>query len=154
MNTFQIFLISWIIFCIILVGLTAYFVRKNQNKKTNMDTSKVTRVEVIDHQSHPIVGRAYVKSNCQNVSLQLQDEGRTLKIFIGSGGLLDKKQKTESPIYTGGSDFDISVTFKDKDGNIGTITSDSITGIEEKLKQAAMAGKVMGDIFNLVKQKQ
>lgn len=119
-----------------------------------MDTSKVTRVEVIDYQSHPTVGRVYVKTNCQNVSLQLQDEGRTLKIFIGSGGLYDKKQEIESPIYTAGSDFDIIVTFKDKDGNMGIITSDSITGIEEKLKQAAMAGKIMGDIFKLVKEKQ
>lgn len=119
-----------------------------------MDTSKVTRVEVIDHQSHPTVGRAYVKHNCQNVSLQLQDEGKTLKIFIGSGGLLDKKQKTQSPIYTGGSDMDITVTFKDSDGNMGAITSNSIDGIEDKLRQTMMAGKIMGDIFKLVKEKQ
>jgi len=47
-----------------------------------MDTSKVTRIEVIDHQSEPVVGRAYTKYNCEKVELQLQDDGRTLKIFI------------------------------------------------------------------------
>lgn len=47
-----------------------------------MNTEKVTRVEVIDHQSDPMIGRAYTKYNCQNVELSLQDDGRTLKIFI------------------------------------------------------------------------
>lgn len=47
-----------------------------------MNTDKVTRIEVIDHQSEPIVGRAYTKYNCEKVELQLQDDGRTLKIFI------------------------------------------------------------------------
>jgi len=47
-----------------------------------MDTKKVTRIEVIDHQSEPVVGRAYTKYNCEKVELQLQDDGRTLKIFI------------------------------------------------------------------------
>ena len=54
-----------------------------------MDTSKVTRVEVIDH-TKPYEqggGRAYV-FNVQNsidnltVELSLQDKGRTLKVFI------------------------------------------------------------------------
>ena len=47
-----------------------------------MNTDKVTRIEVIDHQSEPVVGRAYTKYNCEKVELQLQDDGRTLKIFI------------------------------------------------------------------------
>jgi hypothetical protein len=47
-----------------------------------MDTSKVTRVEVIDHQSEPIVGRVYTKRSCGKVECELQDDGRTLKIFI------------------------------------------------------------------------
>lgn len=47
-----------------------------------MNTDKVTRIEVIDHQSEPIVGRVYTKWNCEKVRLSLQDEGRTLKIFV------------------------------------------------------------------------
>ena len=43
-----------------------------------MDTSKVTRVEVIDDTE-----RAYVNRNPDNVvEVQLQDDGRTLKVFI------------------------------------------------------------------------
>lgn len=37
------------------------------SKLHNMDTSKVTRVEVIDHQSEPVVGRAYTKYCCECV---------------------------------------------------------------------------------------
>lgn len=47
-----------------------------------MDTKKVTRIEVIDHQSEPVIGRVYTKYDCEKVELQLQDDGRTLKIFI------------------------------------------------------------------------
>ena len=47
-----------------------------------MNVEKVTRIEVIDHQSEPLIGRAYTKYNCEKVELQLQDDGRTLKIFI------------------------------------------------------------------------
>jgi len=54
----------------------------DSNKLYIMDTSKVTRVEVIDHQSVPVIGRAYTKYDCQHVELDLQDDGRTLKIFI------------------------------------------------------------------------
>ena len=46
-----------------------------------METDKVTRVEVINHQDEPI-GRIFTKHNCKNVELQLQDDGKTLKIFI------------------------------------------------------------------------
>jgi len=43
-----------------------------------MDTSKVTRVEVIDEN-----GRSYVNWQKNNtVTLDLQDNGRTLKVFI------------------------------------------------------------------------
>lgn len=55
-----------------------------------MNTEKITRIEVIDHQSEPIIGRAYTKYNCQNVEVDLQDDGRTLKIFITK-----KKEITE-----------------------------------------------------------
>lgn len=45
-----------------------------------MDTSKVTRVEVIDEN-----GRSYTNWNEQNkVELSLQDDGRTLKVFISN----------------------------------------------------------------------
>ena len=45
------------------------------------DTSKVTRVEVIQH-SEPYNGRAYTNYNAKEVEIQLQDDGKTLKIFL------------------------------------------------------------------------
>ena len=42
-----------------------------------MKYPKVTRVEVIDE-----TGRSYVNCLCDNVDVQLQDDNRTLKIFI------------------------------------------------------------------------
>ncbi len=43
-----------------------------------METKNVTRVEVIDH-----TGRSYVNWNILNkVTLSLQDDGRTLKVFV------------------------------------------------------------------------
>lgn len=39
---------------------------------------KITRVELIDDS-----GRAYVNRNCEEVKLAVQDEGRTLKVFVG-----------------------------------------------------------------------
>ena len=45
------------------------------------DTSKVTRVEVIQH-SPPYNGRAYTNYNAKDVEIQLQDDGKTLKIFL------------------------------------------------------------------------
>lgn len=44
------------------------------------DLSGVTRVEVIDAE-----GRSYANNNCELVILDVQDEGRTLKIFIKEG---------------------------------------------------------------------
>jgi hypothetical protein len=44
----------------------------------------VNRVEVIDEN-----GRSYVKYNCNNVKMCLQDDGYTLKLF------LDKENKDE-----------------------------------------------------------
>ena len=46
-----------------------------------MKTEKVTRVEVINHQDEPI-GRVFTKYDCENVEIELQDGGKTLKIFI------------------------------------------------------------------------
>jgi hypothetical protein len=45
------------------------------------DTSKVTRVEVIQH-SPPYNGRAFTKYNAKDVEIQFQDDGYTLKIFL------------------------------------------------------------------------
>lgn len=46
-----------------------------------IDTSRVTRVEVIDDS-----GRNYVNWKSNNtVQLSLQDEGRTLKVFVHEG---------------------------------------------------------------------
>ena len=41
------------------------------------DTTQCTRLEVIDEH-----GRAYVNRDCKSIEAQVQDEGRTLKIFI------------------------------------------------------------------------
>lgn len=41
------------------------------------DTSKVTRVEVIDDN-----GRSYVKYGIEDIEFSLQDDGRTLKLFL------------------------------------------------------------------------
>jgi hypothetical protein len=46
-------------------------------KEKAQDYSQVTRVEVIDAS-----GRAYTKLNIKSVELQLQDDSRTLKLFI------------------------------------------------------------------------
>lgn len=43
----------------------------------NFDTSKVTRVEVIDDN-----GRSYVKYGIADIEFSLQDDGRTLKLFL------------------------------------------------------------------------
>jgi hypothetical protein len=42
-----------------------------------MNLSKVNRVEVIDN-----TGRAYVKYNVTGGSIELQDDGETLKLFV------------------------------------------------------------------------
>ncbi len=47
-----------------------------------MDTKQVTRVEIINHQDDLINSRVFIKHDCQNVELSLQDDGKTLKIFI------------------------------------------------------------------------
>lgn len=49
-----------------------------------MDTSKVTRFEVIDE-----TGRAMVKYSIEVDSILLQDENRTLKVFLRPRGPKD-----------------------------------------------------------------
>jgi len=50
-----------------------------------MKTNKITRFEVIDH-TEGGTGRDFVKYNCE-IEMQLQDDGKTLKVF-----LTDKKR--------------------------------------------------------------
>jgi hypothetical protein len=58
---------------------------KNRDMKA-VNTSKVNRVEVIDEN-----GRSYVNWKPTNmVSVRLQDDGKTLKIFIDKGIKADK----------------------------------------------------------------
>lgn len=52
-----------------------------------MDTTKITRIEVIDHTpakpDDDFRGRVYVKwEDNLKVELSVQDDGRTLKIFL------------------------------------------------------------------------
>ena len=41
-------------------------------------TDKITRLEVIEYNN----GRAYVNMNVKDLEFSLQDDGRTLKIFV------------------------------------------------------------------------
>jgi hypothetical protein len=54
---------------------------KEMEKQQQNDTSKVRRVEVIQH-SEPYNGRAYTNYNAKDVEIQLQDDNKTLKIFL------------------------------------------------------------------------
>ena len=50
---------------------------KMRNEVVEIDTSKLTRVEIVDD-----TGRAYVKWNIKSVIIAIQDAERTMKIFI------------------------------------------------------------------------
>lgn len=50
-----------------------------QNKINKDDLKKITRLEVIDEN-----GRSYVNLGVKKLEFNVQDEGRTLKIFINS----------------------------------------------------------------------
>ena len=54
-------------------------ITKNETEDTKIHCDTITRVEVIDEN-----GRAYVNNNTQLLEMQLQDERRTLKIFVGN----------------------------------------------------------------------
>jgi formylmethanofuran dehydrogenase subunit E len=47
-----------------------------------MNTKKVTRFEVIDHRNSPDVKGRIVVENDVNVELSMQDDDRTLKVFL------------------------------------------------------------------------
>jgi hypothetical protein len=55
-----------------------------EDHQTDFKLLKVTRVEVIDHSKSAEQGggRAFVKTDCAEVELSYQDDGKTLKLFI------------------------------------------------------------------------
>ena len=53
----------------------------------------ITRLEIINHQDG--TGREYVKYNCEKIELSIQDEGRTLKIFLSSSKLKDNDSRPD-----------------------------------------------------------
>ena len=61
--------------------LEIYHDRKCWTEETIFNTEKVSRVEVIQH-SPPHNGRAYTNYNAKDVEIQLQDNKKTLKIFL------------------------------------------------------------------------
>lgn len=62
-------------------GLLYDDILKQAKEMENNYKLKATRVEVIQH-SPPYNGRAYTNYNAKNVEIMLQDDGRTLKIFL------------------------------------------------------------------------
>lgn len=54
---------------------------ESTNSKDKIDLSKVDRVEVIEHTDDKH-GRQYVNSNVKHVFVSLQDDDKTLKIFV------------------------------------------------------------------------
>ena len=56
----------------------------HQDHQTDFKLIKVTRVEVLDHSklAEQGGGRAFVKTDCVEVELSYQDDGKTLKLFI------------------------------------------------------------------------
>jgi hypothetical protein len=56
-------------------------IEKDTTKKETIDTSKVNRVEVIQY-SAPYNGRAYTNYNAKDVEISIQDNGKTIKIFL------------------------------------------------------------------------
>jgi hypothetical protein len=67
----------------------------NQN-----ETSLVTRLEVIDND-----GRSYVKYNIDKIQFSLQDDDRTLKLFVKHDS--DKESSTEWDMSDAYDQFDL-----------------------------------------------
>lgn len=58
------------------------------NKIVKIDVEKINRIEVINHAKNKLpIGRLYVlyqnKGDFKNIELSIQDDGQTLKIFVG-----------------------------------------------------------------------
>ena len=49
---------------------------------TNYTLKKVTRVEIIDYGNSPSYPLVYHTGSADNVMVSVQDDGRTLKVFI------------------------------------------------------------------------
>jgi LAS superfamily LD-carboxypeptidase LdcB len=64
-------------------GETMQYILKAVGMEEQMQQSfaNVNRVEVIQH-SEPYNGRAYTNYNAKDVEIQLQDDNKTLKIFL------------------------------------------------------------------------
>ena len=60
--------------------------KTNQQSQSVQPTDKVNRIEVIDHsdtnKAKDNRARAYQKHNAKSVEIQLQDDGKTLKICV------------------------------------------------------------------------
>ena len=56
-------------------------IEKDTTKEEIIDTSKINRVEVIQY-SAPYNGRAYTNYNAKDVEISIQDNGKTIKIFL------------------------------------------------------------------------
>lgn len=67
----------------------------NQN-----ETSQVTRLEVIDND-----GRSYVKYNIEKIQFSLQDDDRTLKLFVKHDSY--KESSTEWDMSDAYDQFDL-----------------------------------------------
>lgn len=64
---------------IAVLGLRTLLLGHTQDER-DMKTAKVTRFEVIDHRTNG-TGRAFTAYDC-SIQLSLQDDGRTLKVFV------------------------------------------------------------------------
>jgi len=74
--------VEWFYQRILAKDIEAVFKQaKEMEKEQIVNTSTVTRVEVIQH-SEPFNGRAYTNYKAKDVEIQFQDDGRTLKIFL------------------------------------------------------------------------
>ena len=52
-------------------------------KENEIDTSKITRFEVINHSREDLsIGRILTLHNIDNIELSFQDDNRTLKVFL------------------------------------------------------------------------
>lgn len=61
-----------------LMDATLYVEKlQSQNKENTLDSTQVTRVEVIDQN-----GRVYTEYDVNNVEIHMQDNNRTMKIFL------------------------------------------------------------------------
>jgi len=57
--------------------LACYTLINMLKREQEIDTTKVTRVELIDE-----TGRIYTNYECNNVNVSIQDENKTLKVFL------------------------------------------------------------------------